>query len=238
MKNIGEKDRIREQQAIEIVGNAEKALQDLGKVEYYNKQFSDFDLNTADDLMKCYVILLSKYYSAHACKGEYFLDVGCGIAPTVFRMERMGYISTGLEPSQLLVDYASNELRPMLDQELYGDVNFFHGIEREALEIFGEKSFDVIFTKHVFEHLEEPVGALRRWKKLARKGICGIVPAEPKSETKSNGQHLFRYSEKVLKRLIEEQGYKNVGTCSFTASANVVADPNFTCTSIGYWAEV
>ena len=58
MKNIGEKDRIREQQGIEIVANAEKILQDIGQVEYYNKQFADFDLSTTDELMKCYVILL------------------------------------------------------------------------------------------------------------------------------------------------------------------------------------
>lgn len=170
--------------------------------------------------------------------GDTILNIGSNAGFHTFKMKRQGYEPTGLEPSQLLVDFATNELKPVLDQELYGDVNFFHGIEREALEIFGEKSFDIIFTKHVFEHLEEPVGALQRWKKLARKGIAGIVPAEPRVEKRGNAQHLFRYSEKVLKRLIEEQGYKNVGTCSFTASGNVKADPTITCTSIGYWASV
>ena len=171
-------------------------------------------------------------------KGDSILDVGTNIGTWCFRMKSEGYEPTGLEQSWDIVNYINTSLKPQLSREEWKKIKFVSALESNALQVFGEKSFDVVFSKHVIEHVPNVVETLQMWKKMAKKGICGVVPIEVKEECWDPGRHTYRFSLKVLRKLLEEQGYSNIGMCSFEGDALVDGKFYRRCTSAGYWATI
>jgi len=172
--------------------------------------------------------------------GDTILDIGSGAGFYCFKLAFQGFKPTGLEPSIDLVNYVK-ELQPFLAKfyQPWGEIKFHVGVEKEALEIFGEKSFDVVNAKHVFEHISNPIKALQRWKKLARKGICGILPCDETNEIfEGNKQHLWQFNEDDIKFLLKDQGFVNIGTCCFSGIVKIEGSPDLTLKSLGYWANI
>jgi len=171
-------------------------------------------------------------------KGDTILDVGTNMGTMCFRMKHEGYEPTGIEQSADIVNYTNSIIKPQLSRENWQAIEFISARESEILNLFGEKSFDVIFTKHVLEHVPNVVETLQMWRKVARKGICGIVPIEDKEECWLPGRHTYRFSEKVLRKLLEEQGYKNIGICSYVGDSIVDGKFYRESKSAGYWANL
>ena len=189
MINIGKKDEVREQQAIEISKDTLNKLNSLGKDKFYEEWSKEINLDTQDPLEKCYVWLMKKYYLDHSYKDEYLLDVGCGVAPFLFKMEKKGYISIGLEQSipKLNVCYALRNI--FKDKKIY----FYPGVG-ERLP-FCEKWFDVVNSTMVLEHTRGPmalIGNMLRVSKL----VTGIIHQDDQIGSPYHSWHMI--DKKVL----------------------------------------
>lgn len=209
-------------------------------IKYFReKGIEDFENGcTAQSLEDRDLACWEKIKNNFLAKGDSLLDIGTNIGSMCFRMKNEGYNPTGLEQSADIMELLSDDVKPLLQRDEWKEIDFITAKESNALNLFGEKKFDAIFTKHVLEHVPNVVQSLQMWKKLARKGICGIVPIEDKKECWEPGRHTYRFSEKVLKRLLEEQGYKNVGICGFDGDVTVNGKFYHKARSAGYWASL
>jgi SAM-dependent methyltransferase len=98
------------------------------------------------------------------------LDVGCGAGTLMKQLQQTGWEVEGVEWNPVGAERARrNTGRPVIT----GDF-------REAdLPL---ASYDLILLSHVFEHLEEPIGALRRIKELlAADGRAALFYSNPQS---------------------------------------------------------
>jgi len=193
MFNIGKKDLVRDQQAVEIAQGGLDQLAELGKDKFYEVISQGFDLNAQDPLLKCYSWLMKKYYLEHANKGEYFLDVGCGIAPFVFKAEKMGYISSGLEMAipKLMTCYQFKKTYP--DKQ----IDFYPG-RAERLP-FANKWFDVVNSTMVIEHVRCPFSALFEMIRVG-KIVTGIIHMD---DQVGSPYHTWHFTEGRIKWLLK-----------------------------------
>jgi len=168
MLNIGKKDEERDKQATNILNGSLDELNKLGKDEYYERNLKEVDLDTKDPLQQCIVWLMKNYYLEHAHKEEYLLDVGCGGGAFLFKMERLGYISIGLDmaiPKLYLCHTLKNLYK---DKRVY----FYPGIG-ERLP-FCDKWFDVVNSIMVLEHIRGPVAVFADMIRVG-KTVTGII---------------------------------------------------------------
>ena len=157
--------------------------------------------------------------------GDTILDVGCNCGHHCFRMCFEGYKAIGLEPSISLVVWA----KEFAHQNNIQNVNFIVATANDLLAL--NLDIDIVFTKHTLEHYSNPLQALVNFRQVAKYGICGIVPnEEDKHEFRGNGQHLWRFSEKVLQKLLKEAQYSEY----YTKVIHVSGDTP----KLGYWAKI
>ncbi len=96
-----------------------------------------------------------------------------------------------------------------------------------AEELETDKTFDVIWVHHVFEHLMEPDMLLRKWKNILRDdGIIFIeVPNCENDEilrrSINDNPSSFHYSKQSLLNLAKNAGYA-VEHCDFFKSPNLL----------------
>lgn len=200
MFNIGKKDEVRDSQAIEIAQGGLNQLAEFGKEKFYEMFSQEFDLNAQDPLLKCYSWLMKKYYLEHAHKEEHFLDVGCGIGPMVFKMEKMGYIASGLEMAipKLMTLYEFK--KAYKDKQIY----FYPG-RAERLP-FADKWFDVVNSTMVIEHVRCPFSALFEMLRVG-KIVTGIIHMDDQG---GSPYHTWHFTEKRIKWLLDAS-VKNYG---------------------------
>jgi len=194
MLNIGKKDEERNKQAINILQDTLAELDKLGKDEYYERNLKEVDLDTKDPLQQCIVWLMKKYYLEHAHKDEYLLDVGCGGGAFLYKMERLGYISVGLDMSIPKL-YICHTLK-----NLYKDkrVYFYPGIG-ERLP-FCEKWFDVVNSTMVMEHIRGPVAFLAEMIKVG-KVVTGVIHQDDQI---GSPYHTWHMTDKRIIGLFEQ----------------------------------
>ena len=166
--NIGKKEEDREQQAVGIAQRTFIELEELGKDKYYERNLKEINLNSQDQLQQCLIWLMENYYLEHANRDEYFLDIGCGGGGFVFKMERLGYISTGLEVSIPKL-YICHTLK-----NLYKDkrVYIYPGMGEKLP--FRDQWFDVVNSTMVFENVRRPVPVLAEMLRVS-KIVTGVI---------------------------------------------------------------
>ncbi|MFN2455692.1 MAG: class I SAM-dependent methyltransferase [Pyrinomonadaceae bacterium] len=88
--------------------------------------------------------------------GDAVLDVGSGGGEFVYVLRKLGYDARGIEPNEGYGLYAQKEL------DLPVQIGFVQQIE------FPAESFNVITLSHVLEHLDDPLGTLKKIRSWLR----------------------------------------------------------------------
>lgn len=98
------------------------------------------------------------------------LDAGCGEGFTLLKLYelKVGKELAGIDYSRVAIGTA-REMFPYLNVKV-GDIYKLP---------FKENSFDLVICTEVFEHLENPVGALKEIERVASKYALITVPNEP-----------------------------------------------------------
>lgn len=128
------------------------------------------------------------------------LDVGCGNASFLARMQKLGWDVVGVEPDAKSARVAREQLRMPVAVGTLG------------VGKFSDDSFDAITAHHVIEHMHDPVEFLREsWRILKPGG--GLVVTTPNIE--SFGHRLFRGSWRGLEvpRHLYLFSLPSLGTC-------------------------
>jgi SAM-dependent methyltransferase len=133
------------------------------------------------------------------------LDVGCGPGLLLDEARRRGYGAEGLELSDSSAAYAREDLGLTV-----------HQTPLEEFEPDGRR-FDAVVLADVLEHLSDPVGALRRCRKLLRPGgvLCVITPDPSSVAARVAGArwwgllpaHTFLIPRATLRRIVEAEGF-------------------------------
>lgn len=106
--------------------------------------------------------LLEKHAGPQA--GKSLLDFGCGRGETMKFAGERGMIPTGTDTDPKCVELAS----------AYGEAVILD--TERTLEQFGEKSFDVVASFHVLEHVPRPMETLQNLRRMAREWVLVAVP--------------------------------------------------------------
>ncbi len=134
-----------------------------------------------------------------------FLDVGCRDGWSLDYLKRgcpCGFLKGpkqfdnvfGMELIKETVDYAKNKGRNVIQAD----------IRKTVIE---ENTFDVIYTRHCLEHLDEPLEALKNMAKMLKPGgtLFAVVPKETEDLNLEKSVHSYLFSEdNELSKLIEE----------------------------------
>jgi 2-polyprenyl-3-methyl-5-hydroxy-6-metoxy-1,4-benzoquinol methylase len=114
----------------------------------------------------------STFLSLNPHKGGRLLDVGCGVGHFLRLARQRGYQISG-------IDHDREAVRIARDKFGLEDVR---ACSVDALITEGwDRSFDVVTLFDVLEHLSDPLGTLRRLRKLLRPGgylVCSVPSAE------------------------------------------------------------
>jgi SAM-dependent methyltransferase len=109
--------------------------------------------------------------AANVSKGTRILDAGCGTGTASVLAAARGANVTGIDAAEGLVDYVSKALPD--GNFTVGDIQFFD---------FPDESFDVVFAANSVQYAEDPVAALREFKRVCKKGgtvvACLFGPPE------------------------------------------------------------
>lgn len=137
------------------------------------------------------------------------LDIGCGDGSLLKYLKEKGWEAYGLDFQEASARYARENLK----------LNVSTGRVEEIA--FPEESFDIIILFHVLEHLDDPSNVLKKVKTLLKKdGYLLIeVPNIESFESRlfrskwvgiSAPLHLYHFSRKSLKSMLEKCGYETI----------------------------
>lgn len=137
------------------------------------------------------------------------LEVGCSTGLFLYLLKEKGWQTTGIEISKLSAEAARRRGMEIIAQK-------FEKVD------FSEK-FDLIIFNHTLEHLEDPIGILRKVKRLLLpKGYLYIdLPnfggfSAKLFRTKWSlllpEEHLWHFTEKALKLLLKDLEFKIIYT--------------------------
>jgi ubiquinone/menaquinone biosynthesis C-methylase UbiE len=146
---------------------------------------------------------------AQDLKIDSVLDVGCGEGFTLKRLRKQGIGNkfTGVDSSKQAIDLGRKE-NPDLDLGI-GDI---YNLK------FKDKSFDLVISTEVLEHLEKPQKALKELTRVSRKYILLSVPNEPwfylfnYTQWGKDIGHINKWSAGKFKKLVSSQGLKILKT--------------------------
>jgi SAM-dependent methyltransferase len=169
--------------------------------------------------------LIRRSLLEHARDAHTMLEIGAGNGAIGARLART-YDYTGLEPDPAAFVKAEVRIRPNSSAQIMCADSF-------ALD--PSKSFDVVCSFEVLEHLEDDRSALDHWRTKVRPGgwLVLSVPARPTRFGRHDCVvgHYRRYDAGGLERLLRDCGFDDVRvrTCGFPlgyaleAARNVVA---------------
>jgi len=125
-----------------------------------------------------------------------YLKRGCPEDYTVFGPRKKFSNTCGIEMIHEVAEYAQRKGRNVIQ----GDIRHL---------VIEENAFDLIYTRHCLEHLDDLLGALRNINKMLKPGgtLLAIVPKEKQdiNPQKSVHSYLFRNDDE-LARLVTKAG--------------------------------
>jgi len=137
------------------------------------------------------------------------LDIGSGTGISLIKFEENGFSVTGIEPDK----ENTRKINEVLKKGKC--INGFI----ENIEI--KERFDIIWSSHSLEHLEDPNLCFKKaFELLKETGIfCVIVPdgdyLKSLKQSMKNKYHLFHYSKKSLEKLGKNNGFEPIFISSF-----------------------
>jgi len=167
---------------------------------YFNPKKNDFFLKMVFSPLKFFI------RGTKIEEGKKLLDVGCGSGQFLYEMKGFGMNVWGVEPGNF------NEI----DSKKY-ELNIKKGDLRNAK--YCSKNFNIITMNHVLEHINNPKETIKEIHRILKKDGTFIV-AVPNSNSLAYHlfgknwhqldvpRHLFDFSNKNLKKLLEDSGFK------------------------------
>jgi len=175
-----------------VKGRIAEALRFLmmgGKLKYTNPLIERADPNFAHDV---------KFLDIGCADGWslVYLGKGCPNGFTISPPKKRFLNTYGVEMIHKVVEYAQKKGRNVIQ----GD------IRRLIIE---ENAFDIIYTRHCLEHLDDPLQALRNIAGMLKPGgtLLAIVPKEDKDINPEKSVHSYQFrNENELAHLITNAG--------------------------------
>ena len=138
------------------------------------------------------------------------LDVGCGSGAFLVRMRGLGWQVGGVEPDESAARYARDALGL---EVLTGDVSH---------PDLPEGGFDAVTFWHTLEHVADPLGALRRARRLVRPGGIVVIQAPNGGGVCARlfgadwlgldlPRHLTHFTDRTMRRAVRAAGLRVVG---------------------------
>lgn len=128
------------------------------------------------------------------------LNVGCGTGGTIDMLEGFGTVDN--------VDISDDAIK-FMKQKGYGRIT---KVEPDKPLPFKDKSYDVVGSFDVLEHIDDHVGALKEWKRIIKDdgAIVLTVPAYQWlwSDHDVSLYHKRRYTTKLLAKAADEAGLR------------------------------
>jgi len=208
-------------------GFAARSLSSLGKVydafhgtdDYASEKFFDNEMRHILRLSPWYLKRLSRFK-----KSGRLLDIGCGRGQFIYKASQTGnWQCVGLDVSKNAAEYAKK----------YFGLDLI--VSEFSPEIFGEQKFDVIYMRHLVEHIENPHQFLAQVKKVCAPGaVLAVHLPNESSWTNSFKRICYRfginkdfgslrfpyhpvgYNPKSLRLLFESAGFKHLDTRTYS----------------------
>jgi len=177
------------------------------------------------------------FFTPFLQRGMRLLDCGCGPGTITIDLAKL------ISPGQVFgIDLELAQLRSAQDRARQQQINASFGVASVYALPFSDGHFDAVFAHALFEHLREPVTALREMKRVLRSsGWVGIRSPDwagwlvyPQSPLIEQAFHLFKQMQianggnphvgRALKGLLRESGFSNI---SIAASYEIFDDPAF-----------
>ena len=130
-------------------------------------------------------------------KDRKILEFGCGLGQNLYWLSKIGVNVEGYDISEFALNFC----------------------RKKGLKVTSKFSklgkFDVIFSRHVFEHLKNPFEILSKLKdRLNKKGILIIVLPYERHERADFApdihRHLYCWNFRTINNLLDEAGYRVV----------------------------
>jgi SAM-dependent methyltransferase len=137
------------------------------------------------------------------------LDVGCSFGHMLVEMEKRGWQTMGVEPSQTAADYAQKQLRGQVHKVPFADAQL------------DSESYDAIISLYVLEHVADPRTFLTKCYDLLRSGGQAVIriprtePLMPLQRMLGRSlmyapMHLNDFSPHAMQRLCRSIGFSDV----------------------------
>lgn len=139
------------------------------------------------------------------------LEVGCGYSGLIKYLRRDGFIYTGWDVS----DYIVEEMH-----KIYPDLEFVRKDIQEA--ICDSEGFDLIICLQVLEHLSQPsVGLKNIFSLLKKEGLFLVTVPNPRSKIpltdwRNDPTHVSVFTQAVWRGLLVQAGFLQVESQTFS----------------------
>jgi ubiquinone/menaquinone biosynthesis C-methylase UbiE len=178
-----------------------KTKKDIGyEKEYHELKHEHLYSNKYYYLIRSKLALL-KYFKG--IKNEKVLEFGCGLGQNIFLIKN----SVGYDVSDFAVNFCKNK----------------GIIATKNLDELKDNSFDIVFSCHVLEHLENPQESIKLMTKKLKKGgkLIIIIPVEKtrKHSLKiDENQHVYCWTFQTINNLLIKSGLKPIENKYFRGS--------------------
>lgn len=127
-----------------------------------------------------------------------YIRKGCPEGFTLFPPKKRFRNTCGIEMIHKLVEYAQKKGRNVIQ----GDIRYL---------VIEENAFDLIYTRHCLEHLDDPLQALKNITRMLKPGgtLLAIVPKENQDINQQKSVHSYQFrNDNDLAHLVRTAGLK------------------------------
>ena len=165
------------------------------KEEEMDLQYSNFKYEFSKPSYQTYNKFLSHdFLLDKQIKFSNVAEIGCGLGLNLKAFEMLGKPTFGLEPDKEIEELIKKKkLKNNIKNGFYNDL---------------EGKFDLIFVKHVFEHLSDPRDFLQSIRKNTNKYLFIEVPGNYKQLQSIQNAHTMYFSTNTLLDLVISEGFK------------------------------
>ena len=166
----------------------------ISKEEEIDLKYSNFEYEFFKPNYKAYHLYLSHdFLLDKQIKFSNVAEIGSGYGLNLKVFEMLGKDTFGLEPDKEIEEFIKKKkLNVNLKNGFYNDL---------------EGKFDLIFVKHVFEHLSDPRDFLRTIRKNMNKYLYIEVPGNYKELQSIQNAHTMYFSTNTLLDLVISEGF-------------------------------
>ncbi len=165
------------------------------------------------------------------------LDVGCATGILLSGMQRYGWDCYGVEPDLNAAEYARNRF----------GLEVFYGQLEDAE--FPDHYFDVVTMIDVFEHIYDPLMAMKEVLRILKPGghFIGNIPNADAWERFLFGsywagwdvpRHYHVFTQRTISQLLETHGFTDVELFSFTGRHGTFMISMQSCLDVNFESEV